>query len=98
MENFQYIQTTRELMYQECSGRYTTLEKGVPGVILDENNIEKIIDIKETQKKDCLKRLNDANNFDETLALVQGRVCNLNKNDFYKCEEPKIYIVPVEIF
>lgn len=98
MEDFQYIRTTRELIYRECSGRHTTLEKGVPGIILDENNIEKIIDITERQKKDCFNRLEQANNFDETLALVQGRVCNLNKSDFYKCEKPKSYPVSGEIF
>jgi hypothetical protein len=98
MESFQYIRTTRELIYRECSGRHTTLEKGVPGFILDENRINNIFDITEKQKKDCLQQLDDANNFDRTLALVQGRVCSLTDSDFYRCDKPKSYPVPGEIF
>ena len=98
MESFQYIRTTRELIYRECSGRHTTLEKGVPGFILDENRINNIFDITEKQKSECMDMLKSAQTNNNTLALVQGRVCSLTDSDFYRCDKPKSYPVPGEIF
>ena len=90
---YQYIRTKRELVYQECSGRYTTLVQDVPGFILNKDNIERLIDITEKQKSEYTEMLEKAHSDNRTLALVQGRICSLNDKDFYKCDEPKCYIV-----
>lgn len=50
MSDLQYIRTKRELAFQECSGRYTIFEKGVPGFVLTRENIEELINISEIQK------------------------------------------------
>ena len=92
----QHIRTTRELIYQELSGRYTTLEKGVPGFTLNENNIN-YLDATDKQKNECFEMLEKARIKDEILALVQGRVCGLRENDFYTCEAPKMYLIPAKI-
>jgi hypothetical protein len=96
--NLEYIRTTRELNYRECSGRHTVLEKGVPGFILTEGNIEELIIGSDKDREKCFEQLDRAHNFNQTLALVQGRVCCLAENDFYICEAPKMYPVINEIF
>lgn len=94
----QYIKTRRELIYRECSGRHTVFESGVPGFVLDENRINNLIDVTERQKREFFGMLENARAQDQTLALLQGKVCALDKKDFYQCEEPKCYMIPNEIF
>lgn len=92
MNDLQYIRTTHRLTYEELSGRYTILVEDVPGVILDEIRINEL-DATDKQKTECFRLLEEAQNTDRTLTLLQGRVCTLNKGDFYKCKAPVIYPV-----
>jgi hypothetical protein len=95
--NVQYIRLTKEKKYEDLKGRYTVLDKGVPGFILNEHTIDHIVDITERQRGDCWETFAKAQETGRTFALVQGYPCILNENDFYRCEAPKMYPVPGEI-
>lgn len=93
-ETIQYIRTTRELTYRVLSGRHTVLDKGVPGIILREDNIDELFYLNEWQRKECFESLEYVQkNNNKTLALVQGFLCILDEDDFYKCDKPKCYPV-----
>lgn len=86
------------MTFRDCSGRHTVFDKGVPGFVLTKNNIEELIDITESQKEKYFGMLERAQIHNQTLLLIQGRVCALDEKDFDKCDAPKIYPVPNLLF
>jgi len=93
----QFIRTSREIIDEVRKGRYTTLEKGVPGFILNEGNIDSLFDISEKERVKCLRMLEESKDDNRVLALVQGYLCLLKESDFVRCDAPKSYPVSGEI-
>lgn len=93
----QFIRTTREIIDEVRHGRYTTLSQGVPGFLLNEENIGSLFDITENQKSKCLKMMAEGAEDNRVLALVQGYPCLLKESDFVRCDAPKSYPVSGEI-
>lgn len=95
-EKFECIRITREMIFEELKGRYTVLKQDVPGIILNESNIDSLFDLSDKERSKCIKML-ETKEEKQTLALVQGYLCLLGNKDFVQCKPPKLYPVAAEI-
>lgn len=94
MTDIEYIKLSNDLEFPDVGGRYTTLMRGVYGIVLNEAIIEKLIDITEKQKKRCLELLEYARNGSGCFALVAGYPCVLRQKDYERTDAPMTAIVP----
>ncbi len=92
----EYIRLNKSLFFEERKGRYTSLEKESPGFLLNQENFKFIL-LSDIEKRRCLAMLGQAKQEQKIVALVQGYLCCLNSEEFYRCDAPKMYPVPAEI-
>jgi len=91
-----YIQLLTDIEERDFAGRYTSIEAGSFGAILDKTNISTLHDISEAQQKKLNEMLEYAEKNNHTLALIAGYPCRLRKDQFIS-KNPKSSLVPWEI-
>lgn len=92
-----YIQLTKEYYDQDRAGRYTTIDPGSYGMLIDsEKDIDTIWDITPRQKESCLALFRSAKKLGHHFALVAGYPCVIGKEHFIR-KKPISSIVPWEI-
>jgi len=96
----QYVRTTKELEFEDHKGRTTHLVEGLPGFILDENNIGDVCD-NDKEREKCQKLLDKSNELGGerfvSVLMLQGYPCLVPIEHFVKCDAPKMYPIPCEI-
>lgn len=86
----QYIELTKELVYEDCPGRTTILKPGAPGVILDENSIPKIQDLTTRQTAEIFYRFTIAQKAGDALCFICGLPVQVRNDQYKRIEKPKI--------
>ncbi len=77
----QYIQITREVCFNECSGRQTLLQKGTFGFVLDKEGIQSLHGASREMKAYLEACRIEAGKEENIYALVAGYPCKLSNKD-----------------
>ena len=82
-KKLQFIRLIKEYSFDDLSpGRYTVLEKGINGFVLDEETIACLPGASWRKKHQMIQELMDSNNQNKTYALVGGYPCSLEQSFF----------------
>jgi hypothetical protein len=97
MSDHRYIELTQRYIDEDVAGRYTVIERGVYGVLIEkEEEIDTIFYISTKQKLRLLDLFKSAATSGKFLALVAGYPCVLSQTDFSR-KSPYISIPPWEV-
>ena len=80
----QYIKLTKEMRFNDLSGRWTTLIEGATGYILDEEEIFILSGATWDKKQKMLEEMLNVYDKGQIYALVGGYPCALGKNEYVK--------------
>ena len=80
----QYIKLTKEMRFNDLSGRWTTLVEGAIGYVLDEEEIIILSGATWNKKQKMLEEMMSVYDKGQIYALVGGYPCALGKNEYVK--------------
>lgn len=78
----QYIKLTKEMQFNDLSGRWTTLVEGAIGYVLDEEEIIILPGATWEKKQKMLEEMMAVSDKGQIYALVRGYPCALRKNEY----------------
>jgi hypothetical protein len=78
----QYLKLTKEMQFDDLSGRWTTLIEGAIGYVLDEEEIVVLPGATWEKKQKMLDEMMNVYDRGQIYALVGGYPCALNKSEY----------------
>ena len=89
----QYLKLTKEMRFNDLSGRWTTLIEGAIGYILDEEEIIILPEATWDKKQKMLGEMMSVYDKGQIYALVGGYPCALGKNEYVKLDAPPSHCI-----
>ena len=89
----QYLKLTKEMQFNDLSGRWTTLIEGAIGYILDEEEIIILSVATWDKKQKMLEEMMNVYDKGQIYALVGGYPCALGKNEYVKLGTPPSHCI-----
>jgi hypothetical protein len=92
-KKIQFIRTTRDLEFEDFTGRSTRLLKGVSGYIITPEHISNLFGASDEKKIKMHGELDESLQRGLAYALVVGYPCMLNERDFVKLNKEPFHCV-----
>jgi hypothetical protein len=89
----QYLKLSKEMRFNDLSGRWTTLIEGSIGYVLDEEEIIILPGATWEKKQKMLEEMMNVYDKGQIYALVRGYPCALRKNEYAKLDTPPFYCI-----
>lgn len=89
----QYLKLTKEMQFNDLSGRWTTLIEGAIGYVLDEEEIIILPGATWDKKQKMLEDMMNVYDKGQIYALVGGYPCALGKNEYVKLDTSPFHCI-----
>ncbi|MBA3816077.1 MAG: hypothetical protein H0X29_06080 [Parachlamydiaceae bacterium] len=89
----QYLKLTKEMQFNDLSGRWTTLVEVAIGYVLDEEEIVILPGATWDKKQKMLEEMMSVYDKGQIYALVGGYPCALGKNEYTKLDIPPFHCI-----
>jgi hypothetical protein len=89
----QYLRLTKEMQFNDLSGRWTSLIEGAIGYILDEEEIIILSGATWDKKQKMLDEMMNAYDKGKIFALVGGYPCALKENEYVKLDTSSFHCI-----
>ena len=89
----EYLKLTKEMQFNDLSGRWTTLIEGAIGYVLDEEEIIILHGATWEKKQKMLDEMMTVYDKGQIYALVGGYPCALGKNEYVKLDTSPFHCI-----
>lgn len=89
----QYLKLTKEMQFNDLSGRWTTLIEGAIGYVLDEEEIIVLPGATWDKKQKMLDEMMSVYDKGQIYALVGGYPCALGEDEYIKLNTPPFHCI-----
>ena len=89
----QYLKLTKEMQFNDLSGRWTTLIEGAIGYVLNEEEIIILSGATGDKKKKMLDEMMNVYDKGQIYALVGGYPCALRENEYVTLDSPPFHCI-----